>query len=66
MVFFLGPTLQVDSTLKIINAYIDLHEDHVLHLRLHLEDLSILYNQTPLKIMTTTLEVFQSQKTNFN
>ena len=62
IVLFLYPTLEIDSTLEFIVPRIDLHQDHVLDLRLHL-DLSIIYKQVPLKIMTTTLKAFQSHKT---
>ena len=37
IVLFLDPTLEIDSTLKIIVPHMDLHQDHVLDLRQHLE-----------------------------
>ena len=64
MVVFQDPTQKLDSSLEIITPHIDLLHDHDPDPRLHLEDLSKLYNQDPLKIMTTTLNAFQSQKTN--
>ena len=62
IVFFLDPTLENDSTSEIFNPHINLHQGDVPSLRLHLEDLSKLYNQVSLKIITTTLNAFQSQK----
>ena len=64
IVLFVDPTLEIDSTLEIIILHDDLHQDHVLVLRLHLEDLSVRYNQVPLKTMTTTQKAFQSHKAN--
>ena len=59
---FLDPTLEIDSTLKIIILHMVLDQDHVLDRRLHLDLLPIIYNQSPLKFMATTLKAFQSQK----
>ena len=61
-VFFLDPFREIDSTLEKKIFYIDLHQYHVPHLRLHLGDLSIIYNQIPLKIMATTLKAFQVKR----
>ena len=63
-VFLLHPTLETDSTLEIIILHVDLNQEHVLDLRLHLEDLSKIYNQVPLKIMATKLKAFEGQRTN--
>ena len=60
---FFKPTLEIDSTLEIIVLRIDLHKNHVLDLRLHLGDLSKIYNQILLKNLTTTLKAFQSRWT---
>ena len=60
----LDSTLEIDSTFEINMLRIHLHQDHLVVLRLHLEDLSIIYNQVPQKVITTTQEDFQSQKTN--
>ena len=65
IVFFLDLILEVDSTLEIGVLRIGLLQDHVHHLCLHLESLSKIYNSTPLKIMTTMLEAFQSQQMNW-
>ena len=62
IVLFLQPTEEVDSTLGCIFLHIGQHQDQVPYLRPHLEDLSKV-NKTPLKIMTTTLKTFKSQKT---
>ena len=61
IIFFVYPTLGTDSSLEFIGFHIGLHQDHVPNMRLHLQDLSILYNQTPLKITTVTLKIFQTQ-----
>ena len=61
---FLYLSLETDCTLEIINLHIVLHQDHILDLRLHLKDLSALYNQILLKIMTNTRKAFRSQKAN--
>ena len=59
----LDPTLEYDGNLESNFLHLDFHQDHVLDMRLHLEDLSIIYNQVPLKIMTTRLKTFRSEKT---
>ena len=66
LVLFQDPTLETDSTLESIFFHFELHQDHVLDLGLHLEGSSIIFNQVPLKIMTTTLKHFQGQITNLN
>ena len=64
IVIFLNPTLKMDSVLEFTILHIVLHWDHVQDLPPHLEDLLILYNQIPLKIMTITMKTFQSRKKN--
>ena len=63
IVLSVDATLEFDSALEFIILQIDLHQDHILDLCLHLEDLSEIYNQLPLKIMTTTMKPLQSQQT---
>ena len=53
-------TLEFDSNLEHIFVLIDHHQEHVHDLCLHIEDSLTMYNQIPLKIMTTTLKRFQS------
>ena len=55
-------TLETDSTLKFMNIRVNLHQDHVLDLHLHLEGFLIFYNQVPLKSMATTFKTFESRK----
>ena len=64
IVFSLSPSLPPESVFENILFHIGLHRDHVRDLHLHLDDLLIMYNQSPLKIMTTTLKTFPSRKTN--
>ena len=64
IVLFLDPTLEIDSSSEFIFPLIDLHQDHFPDLHLDLEDLLSMYNQLPLKILTTTQETSQSRKTN--
>ena len=65
IILFLDPILDFDSTLEFINLHIDLRQDHFLDLRPHLGDfLWIIYKQTPLKILTTTMKFFEYRKTN--
>ena len=63
-VFFLDLSLEVDIILEFIAFCIDLHQDHVQELQMHLEDLSILFNLIRVTVITRTLKSFQSQKTN--
>ena len=63
---FLDPTVENYSILEITILHIDLQQDHVLDLRRHLEVLSKINNQVYLKIKTTALKTFQSQKTKLN
>ena len=62
ILLFLNPIPEIDSTLEVIIFRIGFYEDHFPNLRVHLEALSKLYNRTPLKIITTVLKTFQSQK----
>ena len=62
---FLNLTLEVDNTFKIANLHINLQQDHVQHMRLHLENLFVIYNQIPLKNMTTTPDFFFKLKDKF-
>ena len=62
IVFFVDLTLEIDSSLEVISLHINLHQNHVLDLRLHLKVLSKIYNQTPMKIKTTKLKTFESLK----
>ena len=64
IVVFQDPTQEFDSSSEIVTPHIDFLYDHDPDPRLHLEDLSKIYNQVSLKIMTTTLNAFPSQKTN--
>ena len=61
IVLFLDPTLEVDSVLETIFSHIDFHQDHVQDLRMHLEDLLIIYHPMILKIKITTLKIFERQ-----
>ena len=45
---------------------IDFHRGHVEDLYLHLENLTVLYNQMLLKILINILKTFQSQRTKLN
>ena len=63
LVLFLDSTPEIDNDLKFIIVHFDLHQNHGLDLRLLLNNLSKIYKETNLKIMTTTLKAFQSQST---
>ena len=64
MVLFLDATLENNSLSEITIHHITHQQDHIQDLLLHLECLLIIYNQIPLKIMTTTRTTAQSRKTN--
>ena len=64
IVLFPDITPKIDSPLGLIFLHIGLHQHHVPGLRVHVENLSMLFFQTPLKFMTTIIESFQSQQTN--
>ena len=63
IVLFLDPTLEMDSTVELITPHIDGLQNPVYNLHLHLEDLSIICNQIPSRILIKTLIAFQSHKT---
>ena len=60
IVLFLDALLKLESTLEDIIFDINPHKDHISDIRLHLEDLNIIDNQTLLIFMTATLKTFQS------
>ena len=61
IVLFLDQTLEIDIILEIIFLLTDLRQDHVHDLPPHLQDLVVMYNQSPLKIITTLMKTFQSR-----
>ena len=54
----------MDSTLEFINLHINVHQDHVFDLRLHVEKNVIFIQQSHLKNMTTTPKPFHNQEKN--
>ena len=62
-VLFLDITLKIGSISGIITLQIDLSQNYVQDLHLHVENLSIPYKQLALKNITVTVKSFQSRKT---
>ena len=57
------PSIKIDSTLGIIILQTDLHQDHVHDLRLHKEDLLIIYDYNHWNFMTNKQKIFPFRKT---
>ena len=60
IVLFLGLLLEKGNLSEMINVQIDLHQNHVQGLHLHLKDLLITGKRIFLKSLILTLETFQS------